>query len=272
MVSNLPDLFQRITKGVLLLGLIILLEGCSSDNKEIKEKVSSSTVSEQEFMEKNNEATDHDTTIPYNEYEYLDVYTDYNNEFTEISTEAFNSIEELSLNFNLINNEKWMNKLEFKKNELNELNKMFNKLSKENRVPEIYIKLHKLTQENIENSIIAINNFVEGVKTKNTELLDEVVNLSEVMALNVEAMILEDHRIASYLQEKIKSEEEAIVNSESVEEKENVGVNSEKETNKVELNPGDYNAKGEYKPVESMTQEEIQVELGEFIRGAIGSD
>lgn len=131
MVSNLPDLFQRITIGVLLLGLIILLEGCSSDNKEIKEKVSSSTVSEQEFMEKNNEATDHDTTIPYNEYEYLDVYTDYNNEFTEISTEAFNSIEELSLNFNLINNEKWMNKLEFKKNELNELNKIFNKLSKE---------------------------------------------------------------------------------------------------------------------------------------------
>lgn len=92
------------------------------------------------------------------------------------------------------------------------------------------------------------------------------------MSLNVEAMILEDHRIASYLQEKIKSEEEAIVNSESVEEKENVNVNSEKETNKVELNPGDYNAKGEYKPVESMTQEEIQVELGEFIRGAIGSD
>lgn len=35
-------------------------------------------------------------------------------------------------------------------------------------------------------------------------------------------------------------------------------------------NPADYNSKGEYKPVEDMTQEEIQAELEEILGDAIG--
>lgn len=248
--------------------VLVLLSGCSVNKEELNKEASNIPSNEQETKVDKVDikiAEEKEIAIPYDDFEYYDFYTQHILEFTDVYSKAFGDIQELISNQNLLTDFSFMTSYRLKIKRLTELNEIFKNLSNENRVPDISLKLHKLTQETIGFSIPIVNSVLELVKNYSTTKDDDVLKLEEHMNLSLKAMSLEFDKYDTYLKNKKITEEK---NTATINQEETVNKNSDKNT--ITTKTEDYNTLGEYQPVESMTQDEIQKELERFFREALG--